>query len=94
MNFCPTIALAALHPTQISRPGCRAACRTARAISSGWKMGGTGWGWRGIRVRTTSNCGVFTAGNCSMQSFTLLLSCSNSQRNESVNARIAAFEAQ
>src|SRR5213082_3160604 len=53
MIRCPRIAFTALPETHISRVGCRAAWSAARAITSGWKIGGTGFGFRGSRVRTT-----------------------------------------
>ena len=36
-------------------------------------MGGTGWAWRGSRDSTQENCGVFTAGICTIVTWTLLL---------------------
>jgi hypothetical protein len=45
-------------------------------------------------LRTTSNCGVFTAGSCSMVTRMRLPSCRSSLRSESVKPRMAAFDAQ
>ena len=39
----------------------------------------------GSRESTQSNCGVFTAGSCTIVMCTLLLSCSSSARTDSVN---------
>jgi hypothetical protein len=44
------------------------------ATASGCTTGGTGRGFRGIRVRAQSNCGVFTAGNSTMVTATAPLS--------------------
>ena len=45
----------------------------------------------GMRVFTTSNCGVLTAGSCSIDTVMLLPSCSSSVRSESVKPRMAAL---
>jgi len=66
----------------------------ACAGTSGWKIGGTGCGWRGRRVLHHANCGVLTAGSCTIVTRTRLLSCSSSVRSESVKPRIANFAPQ
>ena len=66
----------------------------ASAATSGWKMGGTGCGSLGSRLRTQSNCGVFKAGSCTMVTPMGMPSCISSQRSESVNPRTACFAPQ
>ena len=57
-------------------------------------MGGTGWGWSGSLVRHQENCGVFTAGSCTIEIHTRLLLCRSSVRTLSVKPRIANFAPQ
>ncbi len=89
------IVAAVLPPTQYSRrDGCSAAYTIACAATSGWKIGGTGWGWRRSRESTQSNCGVFTAGSCTMVIFTSLPALSSSVRTDSVKPFMACFAPQ
>src|SRR5205085_2289843 len=70
---------------QLQRPRrrwCAAQC-TAGAAASGWKIGGTGWGWRGILLRQWSNCGVFSPGRCTIERCTSLPRLRSSQRSDS-----------
>ena len=55
----------------------------ARAATSGWKIGGTGWARSGSLDSPQANCGVLRAGSWTMVTRTLLRSCSSSQRNAS-----------
>ncbi len=64
----PKIALTVGQPTMSSRRRCSAAQAIASAATSGWKIGGTGCGWRGIFARLQVNCGVFSAGSCTIVS--------------------------
>ena len=66
----------------------------AFAASSGWNTGGTGCARFGRRLRTQSNCGVLTAGSCTIVTVMLLPSCSNSHRSESQKPWTACFAAQ
>ena len=76
-------------PTQISRRWFVAANRIARAGTSGWYTGGTGIARRPSLFIAQSNCGVFTAGRCTIVSWMSTLSCSSSERSASVKPRIA-----
>jgi hypothetical protein len=66
----------------------------ASAATSGWKMGGTGWPRRGRRLFTQSNCGVFSAGSCTIVTRMALPSWSSSARSESQNPCTACLPAQ
>ncbi len=90
----PTIARTAGQPTHTSRREEPAAKTMASAATSGWKIGGTGWGWRGSVVLTWPNCGVLTAGSWTIEIRTWDLSCSSSQRTDSVNPWIACLAPQ
>ena len=57
-------------------------------------MGGTGWGARGRRESTQSNWGVFKAGSWTIVILTPLLSCSSSQRSDSVKPLMACLAPQ
>ena len=48
--------------TTVRRRGCSTTYATARAPTSGWKIGGTGCGCFGSLERTQPNWGVFSAG--------------------------------
>ena len=81
-------------PHHTSRRRWCAAWYTTSAGTSGWKIGGTGCGWSGSFVRHQSNCGVFTAGSCTIVIHTRLLRCMSSVRMESVIPRMANFAPQ
>ena len=79
----PRIAFTVGQPTMSSRRGCSAAQTIASAATSGWKIGGTGCGSRGIRERAQVNCGVFSAGSCTIVTRTFEPSCKSSARSDS-----------
>ena len=57
-------------PTHTSRRRAAAASTIPSAATSGWKIGGTGCGWRDSRVRTQPNWGVFKPGSCTIETCT------------------------
>ena len=61
----------------------------ARAGTSGWNIGGTGCARLPILLSAQSNCGVFTAGRCTIVRWILMPSCSSSERSASVKPRTA-----
>ena len=71
-----------------------AAATIASAASSGEYTGATGRGLRAIRERIHSNCGVLTAGICTIVTCTPLSSCSSSARSDSQNPWSACFAPQ
>lgn len=82
-------------PTQYSRRRpCEAAYTIARAATSGWKTGATGRARPGIRFSTHSNCGVLTAGSCTIVVRTPLPECSSSQRSDSLKPWMACLAPQ
>ena len=71
-KLLPMIAFDVGQPTLISRRSLYAAQTIASAATSGWKIGGTGCALRGSRLFTQRNCGVFSAGICTITTRTLL----------------------
>ncbi len=61
----------------------------ARAGISGSKIGGIGRASLPVRLRAQANCGVFTAGRCTMVRWMSSPSCRISERRLSVKPRIA-----
>src|SRR4051794_37892070 len=90
----PIIASYVGNPTHTSRLGCAAANKIARAATSGWYTLPIGRGLLGSLLSTHPNWVVFIAGNCTIQIFTLLLSCSSSVRSESNIPCMPCFEPQ
>jgi len=72
---------------------CAAQC-TASAATSGWKIGGTGIGCRGIFERQWSNWGVFRPGSCTIVMWTFEPLFISSVRTDSKNPFMACFEPQ
>ena len=91
----PADATSRFHdPTTRDRRPSWADCTMARATSSGSYIGGTGCGCFGIRFLHQPNCGVFTAGMCTMLIRTWLPSWSSSARTDSKKPRQANFDEQ
>ena len=89
-----TIAFTVGMPTHSSRLRCSADHTIASAATSGWKIGGTGCDSLPIRDRHQLNCGVFSAGICTIVTCTRLCSFRSSVRIESVKPWIACFAPQ
>jgi hypothetical protein len=82
------------NPTSHSRRRSWEARTMARAATSGWNTGGTGCARLGMRVRTQSNCGVFSAGMWTSVTWIWLPWCISSVRSASVNPSSACLAAQ
>ena len=67
-TIVPRMACTVGPPTQSSRGASSAARTIASATGSGAWIGGTGCSRRGRWLRAQSNCGVSTAGSCTMVS--------------------------
>ena len=81
-------------PTKTSRRLWCEAQTILSAATSGWKIGGTGWGWLWHFERHQVNCGVFIAGSCTIVRWMFLRSWISSVRSESVKPAMACFAPQ
>ena len=89
-----TMALTAGPPTHTSLRRCWEAHTMALAATSGWKIGGTGWGRFGIRLRLQSNCGELMAGSRNRDVDVAAVVHQLGQRSDSVKPWIACLAPQ
>jgi hypothetical protein len=90
----PSIVRTLRHPSQSSRGASCAARQIASPATAGWNSGATGRAGEPTWLAPQSNCGVLTAGSCTIVTFTFDPSWRSSVRSESVIPRMANFDPQ